>query len=118
GRGLGAGGAATTRTSERVLRAVVLSALPEMTVVLDGWKATARTGPAWLKNCSSFPLARSQARVRLSAAPVTILVLSALNDSDRTSAGWGSVRVSLPSAAFHTLSALPTAAPTRVKSRL
>ena len=102
----------------RVWTATVLSSLPVMAMVLLAWKATPRTGPAWGKNCTSLPVATSQARPSLSAEPVIIRDLSALNARLSTSAGCVSVATSLPSATVQTLTPLPAAAPTWRKSLL
>src|SRR2546429_50807 len=86
--------------------------------VLLGWYRTVNTASGWAENCSSLAVATSQRRTCLSAAAVAMRVLSTLNDSAATSTGCGSVSSSLPSAGFQTLTVLPTAAPTCVKSRL
>src|SRR5262249_34468983 len=101
--------AATSRWNRNVWTVAFLSAPPETMVVLLGWKATAWTGPVCGNASISLPAWTSQTRASLSSAPVTIRDLSALYDSDVTTAGCFSVATSLPSAAFQMLTTLPAA---------
>src|SRR5262249_58578898 len=81
----------------------------ERRVVLLGWRAPAWTGPVCGNASISLPAWTSQTRASLSSAPVTIRDLSALYDSDVTTAGCFSVAPSLPSAAVPMLTTLPAA---------
>src|SRR5262249_50713146 len=110
--------AGIARTADSICTLTDLSALPHTTAALLVWNATASIGPPWANAWSSLPLAMSQTRARPSAAPVTSLALSTLNESDLTGAGCASVSTSLASAAFQTFTVLPAAAPICVKSRL